>query len=65
MLQGPNLEQLAALQKAVSCNVIASGGVSTLEDIRACRQIGMYGAICGKAIYTGALNLCEAIAAAK
>ena len=65
MLQGPNLEQLAALQNAVSCHVIASGGVSTLEDIRACRQIGMHGAICGKAIYTGALDLREALAAAK
>ena len=65
MLQGPNLEQLAALQNAVSCRIIASGGISSLEDICACRQIGMYGAICGKAIYTGALNLREAIAAAE
>lgn len=65
MLQGPNLEQLEALQNAVSCNVIASGGVSTLEDVRACRQIGLYGAICGKAIYTGALDLRQAIAAAE
>ena len=61
MLQGPNLEQLAALQSAVSCNVIASGGVSTIADIRALREIGLYGAICGKAIYTGSLNLQEAI----
>jgi len=65
MLQGPNLEQLAALQSAVSCRVIASGGVSTLADIRALRGIGLYGAICGKAIYSGNLNLQEAIAAAQ
>lgn len=64
MQQGPNLEALAALERGVSCRVIASGGVSTLEDIRALKEIGLYGAICGKALYSGALNLGEALAAA-
>ena len=40
MLQGPNVEQLRQLNAAVSCNIIASGGVSTIEDIRRLRDKG-------------------------
>lgn len=61
MLKGPNLEQLAALRQAVSCEIIASGGVSSLDDIQNLKQIGIDAAIAGKAIYTGALNLVRAI----
>ena len=61
MLSGPNLEQLARLNEAVSCKVTASGGVSGIQDIRALRELGVYGAICGKALYTGDLDLREAI----
>ena len=61
MLSGPNLEQLARLNEAVSCKVTASGGVSGIQDIRALRKLGVYGAICGKALYTGDLDLREAI----
>ena len=42
-------------------DIIASGGVSTLEDIRALRDLGCAGAIIGKAYYTGAIDLAEAI----
>ena len=64
MLQGPNLEATAALAEAISIPVIASGGVSSLEDIRNLLRIeasGIAGVITGKAIYNGALNLREAV----
>ena len=65
MLSGPNLEQLEALNRSVSCNIVASGGVSSLSDLSALRALGLYGAICGKALYTGDLDLQEALRAAQ
>ncbi|MGE4548948.1 MAG: 1-(5-phosphoribosyl)-5-[(5-phosphoribosylamino)methylideneamino]imidazole-4-carboxamide isomerase [Intestinibacillus sp.] len=65
MLAGPNFEQLAALRQAVSCGIVASGGVSTLDDIRRLKDAGIDEAIAGKAVYTGALNLAAAIREAK
>lgn len=64
-LAGPNLTQLDELNRAVSCDIIASGGVSNRDDIARLEKLKMYGAICGKAIYTGDLDLKEAIATAK
>ena len=61
-LTGPNLSQLIELCGAVSCDIVASGGVSGIGDIIALRDAGLYGAIAGKAIYTGDLNLATAIA---
>ena len=61
MLAGPNFDQLAALRASVSCEIIASGGVSTLEDIAALKKLGIDGAIAGKAVYTGTLDLAKAI----
>lgn len=61
-LSGPNLQQLGALSQAVSCNITASGGVKDIEDIRALKEMGLYGAIAGKAIYSHTLDLREAIA---
>lgn len=58
---GPNLEMLSKLNGAVSCNIIASGGVSGLSDIAALYDLGLYGAIAGKAVYSGALDLTEAV----
>lgn len=60
-LGGVNLEHLEHLNQAVSCNIIASGGVSSIEDIKVCRELGLYGCVCGKALYSGALDLREAI----
>ena len=60
-LSGPSWDALAALQKAVSCSLTASGGVSCNEDIRALRDKGLYGAIIGKAWYAGAVDLAQAI----
>jgi len=65
MLQGPNLEATKTLAEAVSIPVIASGGVSSLNDIKnlmAIEKSGVTGVITGKAVYTGAIKLCEAIA---
>lgn len=61
-LSGPNLEMLGRLGRAVSCDIVASGGVGSLKDIGDLLKLGLYGAICGKALYTGALNLKEAVA---
>ena len=60
-LAGPNLKQLDNLAHEVSCNIIASGGVAVLKDIINLAELDVYGAICGKAIYTGSLNLKQAI----
>lgn len=61
MLEGPNFTQLEALRQAVSCVIVASGGVSTLEDVRRLKVLGIDEAIAGKAVYTGALDLAAAI----
>lgn len=60
-LAGPNLNDLDQLAHAVSCNIIASGGVANLKDIINLAEIDIFGAICGKAIYTGNLDLRLAI----
>ena len=68
MLQGPNLEATRALAEAIAIPVIASGGVSTLQDIRNLLDIeryGVTGVITGKAIYAGTLSLREAVRVAK
>lgn len=64
-LQGPNLEQLGKLQKNVNCNIIASGGIKDIDDLKAINEMGIYGAITGKAIYSGNIDLKEAIDACK
>jgi len=68
MLQGPNIEATGALAEAITIPVIASGGVSSLQDIRNLLTIeakGVTGVITGKAIYSGALDLREAVRVAK
>ncbi len=65
MMKGPNLKAMEEMVKAVNIEVIASGGVSTLQDVKNLKDIGMPGAIIGKALYTGAIDLKEAIEAAK
>ena len=61
MLEGPNFDQLAQLRQTVSCEIVASGGVTTLDDIRRLRDAGINAAIAGKAVYTGTLDLAAAI----
>lgn len=64
-MQGTNRELYRRLSQAFSLRLVASGGVSTLEDIRALRGMNLYGAIVGKALYTGDIDLKEAIEVAK
>ena len=61
-LAGPDLAGLKALNKAVTADVIASGGVASLRDVEALAALGLAGAICGKSIYKGTLSLKEALA---
>lgn len=63
-LSGPNLVQLDNLAHNVSCDIIASGGVSNIKDIINLHDLNIYGAITGKAIYSGSLDLAMAIQAA-
>jgi phosphoribosylformimino-5-aminoimidazole carboxamide ribotide isomerase len=65
MLAGPNLEAMSAMRLAVSCPVIASGGVTTEEDVRQLASVDMAGCIIGRTLYEGKLSLGEALAAAK
>ncbi len=61
MLQGPNLDAMGEMIRSVGMEVIASGGVSSTQDLINLKNIGAAGAITGKAIYTGAINLEEAL----
>ncbi len=65
MLEGPNFAELAALQTRIRCQLIASGGVSSAEDLQRLAALpGLYGAIIGKALYDGQItgNLREILA---
>lgn len=60
-LSGPNTDMLAALKEQSGMRIIASGGIRSIEDIDALKQLGLYGAITGKAMYHGTLDLKAAI----
>jgi phosphoribosylformimino-5-aminoimidazole carboxamide ribotide isomerase len=64
-MKGTNLQMYKELSKKYSLDIVASGGVSTIDDIKALRTMELYGAIIGKAYYTGAIDLAEAIEVAK
>ncbi len=64
MLMGPNFDTMAEMNDAVPCPVIASGGVTTLHDIRRLKDLGLAGAILGRALYEGNLELPAALVAA-
>ena len=59
-MMGTNLELYRTLSQKFSMQIVASGGVSSLEDVKHLSEMGLYGAIIGKAYYTGAINLKEA-----
>lgn len=60
-MKGTNVELYERIKKEVSLKVTASGGVSSMEDIKALKALDIYGAIIGKAYYTGAIKLEEAL----
>lgn len=64
-MQGPNHELYRRLAEQLDIQIIASGGVSTIDDIRRLAAMNIHGAIVGKAYYTGAVNLTEAIGVAR
>ena len=61
LLSGTNLELYAKLNEAFSLDIVASGGVSSLEDVKVLTEMNTYGAILGKALYTGKIDLAAAI----
>ena len=64
-MAGTNRELYQELSLPFDMQIVASGGVSTIEDVKALRALDLYGAIIGKAYYTGAIDLLEALEAAK
>ena len=64
-MKGTNVELYRSLSEKYNMNFIASGGVSSIDDVKALSELGVYGAIVGKAYYTGAVNIAEAIEVAK
>jgi phosphoribosylformimino-5-aminoimidazole carboxamide ribotide isomerase len=65
MLAGPNVKAMAEMQAAVDVPVIASGGVTTRDDVAQLARAGLAGCIIGRALYEGTLTMAEAIAAAE
>lgn len=64
-MRGTNTELYSELGKKYSVNIVASGGVSSMDDVKALRALELYGAIIGKAYYLGAIDLKEAIEVAR
>ena len=64
-MQGTNRELYRALSERFSIRIIASGGVSTTDDISHLASLGLYGAIIGKAYYTGAISIADAVKLAR
>lgn len=64
-MRGTNRELYRTLSEKLDLRIVASGGISTMEDILSLRAMNLYGAIIGKAYYTGAIDLKKAIEAAK
>ncbi|MGZ3626900.1 MAG: 1-(5-phosphoribosyl)-5-[(5-phosphoribosylamino)methylideneamino]imidazole-4-carboxamide isomerase [Ktedonobacteraceae bacterium] len=60
-LKGPNIEELQEIQRMVSCSLIASGGVSSIDDLYSLANLSIEGAIVGKALYTGDIDLAATI----
>jgi phosphoribosylformimino-5-aminoimidazole carboxamide ribotide isomerase len=65
MLAGPNVEEMLAMREAVEWPVVASGGVTTKDDVRKLAEAGLSGCIIGRALYEGTITLAEALAAAE
>jgi len=64
-MAGTNLDLYRKLTEQFDIDLVASGGVSSMDDVNALREMNIYGAILGKALYVGGIDLAEAVAAAK
>lgn len=64
-MQGANHALYRELTERFSMDIIASGGVSSIDDVKRLREMNIHGAIIGKAYYTGAIDLCEAVEVAR
>lgn len=64
-MNGTNRELYKQLSARFKVDIVASGGVSSIDDVKALKEMGLYGVIIGKAYYIGAIDLCEAIEVAK
>ena len=64
-MRGTNLALYKELSEKYSMQIVASGGVSSIDDVKKLREMELYGAIIGKAYYTSAIDLSEAIEVAK
>ena len=64
-MKGINFDLYKTLKEKLHINITASGGVSSLDDVKKLAELNLYGAIIGKAYYTGAVNIKEAIEAAR
>ena len=64
-MEGTNLPLYRSLSAKYSLDIVASGGVSTMDDVRKLKEMGVFGAIIGKALYSGAIDLREAIEEAR
>ena len=60
-MSGTNLPLYRDLREQFSMDIVASGGVTTLDDVKALKEMDVYGAILGKAIYAGGIDLSEAV----
>ena len=65
MMSGTNLSLYKELSEKFSVDIVASGGVSSIDDLRALKEMNLYGAILGKALYTNSIDLAEAISISK
>ena len=65
MMSGTNLSLYKELSQRFNIDIVASGGVSTLDDVKALKEMSLYGAILGKALYTNSIDLTEAISISK
>ena len=65
MLSGTNLELYRQLSEKCKVDIVASGGVTTLDDVKRLAEMKLYGAILGKALYTGNIDLAAAVALTK
>ena len=64
-MKGTNLELYKTLSETLSVDITASGGVTDINDVKNLAKLNLYGAIIGKAYYTGAIDLKEAVEVAK